>query len=81
MLPRRDSSFLISIVRMTSVGTITRCRLLGAIVIIIGFYSVMWGKAKEAKVDMDDGVGSLESSAHLEPLLQNSVEEHRSNLQ
>ncbi|GMN41668.1 hypothetical protein TIFTF001_010890 [Ficus carica] len=56
-------------------------RLLGAIVIIVGFYSVLWGKGKEAKVDMDDGVGSLESSAHQEPLLQNSVEEHRSNLQ
>ncbi|KAL5552943.1 hypothetical protein UlMin_040344 [Ulmus minor] len=50
-------------------------RLIGAIVIVVGFYSVMWGKAKEAKTDMDDGVSSLESSGQRTPFLQNSAEE------
>ncbi|XP_059447150.1 WAT1-related protein At5g40230-like isoform X2 [Corylus avellana] len=49
--------------------------LIGAIVIIIGFYSVMWGKAKEKKMGEKAGVRSLESSGEKVPLLQNSTEE------
>ncbi|XP_024023967.1 WAT1-related protein At3g28050 isoform X2 [Morus notabilis] len=55
-------------------------RLLGAIIIIVGFYSVLWGKATEAKIDKDL-VSSLESSTDQEPLLQNSNEEHNSFVQ
>lgn len=43
--------------------------------IIIGFYSVMWGKAKEKKMGEKAGVRSLESSGEKVPLLQNSIEE------
>ncbi|XP_062159583.1 WAT1-related protein At3g28050-like isoform X2 [Alnus glutinosa] len=49
--------------------------LIGAIVIVIGFYSVMWGKAKEKKMGEEAGVRSLESSREKVPLLQNSIEE------
>ncbi|KAM6589236.1 hypothetical protein CsatA_011841 [Cannabis sativa] len=49
-------------------------RLLGSIIIVAGFYSVMWGKSKESQVELDD-----ESSAPKAPLLQNSVEEHSSS--
>jgi uncharacterized membrane protein len=51
------------------------CSLIGAIVIVIGFYSVMWGKAKEKKMGEEAGVRSLESSREKVPLLQNSIEE------
>nr|XP_015901573.2 WAT1-related protein At3g28050-like isoform X1 [Ziziphus jujuba var. spinosa] len=49
-------------------------RLIGAIIIVAGFYSVMWGKAKEAKIDEDVGISSLESNRQQAPLLQNSIE-------
>lgn len=49
--------------------------LVGATVIVIGFYSVMWGKAKEEKVGVDDGVRSFESSSQKVPLLQSHAEE------
>jgi hypothetical protein len=49
--------------------------LVGATVIVIGFYSVMWGKAKEEKVGVDDGVRSFESSSQKVPLLQSHTEE------
>lgn len=48
--------------------------LIGATVIVIGFYSVMWGKAKEEKIDEDIGVRSLESTSQKAPLLQNYIE-------
>ncbi|KAF3431311.1 hypothetical protein FNV43_RR26042 [Rhamnella rubrinervis] len=51
-------------------------RLIGAIVIVTGFYSVMWGKAKEAKLDEDARVRSLESNRQQAPLLQNCTEEN-----
>ncbi|XP_048318073.1 WAT1-related protein At3g28050 isoform X3 [Ziziphus jujuba] len=49
-------------------------RLIGAIIIVAGFYSVMWGKAKEAKVDEDAGISILESNRQQAPLLQNGIE-------
>lgn len=57
------------------VSMIMWCRLIGAIIIVIGFYSVMWAKAKEAKIDEDTGIGSLEPNPQHAPLLQNSIEE------
>ncbi|EYU29713.1 hypothetical protein MIMGU_mgv11b0165801mg, partial [Erythranthe guttata] len=45
--------------------------LVGAFVLIIGFYAVMWGKSKEGKIEK----GSDESSSNLqEPLLQENIE-------
>lgn len=43
--------------------------LVGSIVILIGFYSVMWGKAKEGKLVDYNGVNSLESGGETAPLL------------
>ncbi|GLU03060.1 hypothetical protein SLE2022_202780 [Rubroshorea leprosula] len=43
--------------------------LIGAIVIVLGFYSVMWGKAKEEKMGVDAGVTKLESGSQNAPLL------------
>ncbi|CAL5421388.1 unnamed protein product [Camellia sinensis] len=43
----------------------------GSIIIVIGFYSVMWGKSKEQKVITDDEETSLESPREKAPLLQN----------
>ncbi|XVE85023.1 hypothetical protein DITRI_Ditri17bG0059300 [Diplodiscus trichospermus] len=46
--------------------------LVGAIVIITGFYSVMWGKAKEGMVDVDTQGMRLESSSQKVALLSNN---------
>ena len=43
------------------------CSLVGAIIIVSGFYAVMWGKAKEAEE------GRLECSRKV-PLLQNQTD-------
>ncbi|XP_028095828.1 WAT1-related protein At3g28050-like isoform X6 [Camellia sinensis] len=43
----------------------------GSIIIVIGFYSVMWGKSKEQKVITDDEETSSESPREKAPLLQN----------
>lgn len=51
------------------------CSLVGAIVIVIGFYSVMWGKANEEKVDGGAEAKSLATSNQRVPLLQNTLEE------
>ncbi|PON98899.1 WAT1-related protein [Trema orientale] len=46
--------------------------LIGAIIIVSGFYAVLWGKAKEDKMEKDGGVvDSTESFDHKVPLLQN----------
>ncbi|KAF8399294.1 hypothetical protein HHK36_015159 [Tetracentron sinense] len=44
----------------------------GAIIISIGFYAVMWGKTKEDEIGENSGPGSLESSSQKVPLLQSS---------
>ncbi|KAJ8758974.1 hypothetical protein K2173_003212 [Erythroxylum novogranatense] len=49
-------------------------RLVGAIVIILGFYLVMWGKTKEEKVGKHGEVISFGSSSETAPLLQSSSE-------
>ncbi|KAJ4847067.1 hypothetical protein Tsubulata_015753 [Turnera subulata] len=49
--------------------------LIGASVIVIGFYTVMWGKAKEEKLDVDATVNSSEPGSHKFPLLQTHTTE------
>ncbi|XP_059649731.1 WAT1-related protein At5g40230-like isoform X2 [Cornus florida] len=48
--------------------------LVGSIVIVIGFYSVMWGKAKEGKMVGEIGVNSLDSTSENVSLLQSNVQ-------
>ncbi|KMT07306.1 hypothetical protein BVRB_6g149350 isoform A [Beta vulgaris subsp. vulgaris] len=49
--------------------------LLGIIIIVFGFYSVMWGKAKEEKKINDSQFGSLQSPTQKVPLLANHAKE------
>ncbi|TXG56345.1 hypothetical protein EZV62_017658 [Acer yangbiense] len=49
--------------------------LIGAIIIVAGFYSVMWGKAKEENTIEHSDIGSLKSSAGEKvPLLNNKID-------
>ncbi|KAK4429863.1 WAT1-related protein [Sesamum alatum] len=48
---------------------------IGSIVVVVGFYSVMWGKAKETKMVEDGGTKILESNDKRRPLLQNNTED------
>lgn len=48
--------------------------LIGALVIVAGFYSVVWGKAKEL-TKQEGGASSLTSTGQKVPLLQNDTEE------
>nr|GMD19562.1 WAT1-related protein At3g28050-like [Ipomoea batatas] len=45
--------------------------LVGSVIIVIGFYCVIWGKAKEMKVANDSLVINIESSGEKAPLLEN----------
>nr|GMD18215.1 WAT1-related protein At3g28050-like [Ipomoea batatas] len=45
--------------------------LVGSVIIVIGFYCVKWGKAKEMKVANDSLVINIESSGEKAPLLEN----------
>ncbi|KAK7860622.1 wat1-related protein [Quercus suber] len=47
--------------------------LIGAILIVVGFYCVMWGKAKEQRTGEETRIGGLESSREKVPLLQNRL--------
>ncbi|KAJ4711148.1 WAT1-related protein [Melia azedarach] len=49
--------------------------LIGAVIIVAGFYAVMWGKSKEEKTTDDTEVGSLRLSSEKAPLLENKLEE------
>ncbi|GMY26173.1 WAT1-related protein At3g28050-like isoform X1 [Fagus crenata] len=49
--------------------------LIGAILIVIGFYCVMWGKTKEQRMGEETRIRDLDSSREKEPLLQNNNEE------
>jgi hypothetical protein len=50
--------------------------LVGATVIFIGFYSVMWGQAKKEKVGVDNRVRGIESGILIKvPSLQSHPEE------
>ncbi|KAI7996755.1 WAT1-related protein [Camellia lanceoleosa] len=46
----------------------------GSVIIVIGFYSVMWGKSKEQKVIKDEEETRSESPREKVPLLQNIIE-------
>ncbi|PSS35198.1 WAT1-related protein [Actinidia chinensis var. chinensis] len=53
----------------------------GAIIITLGFYTVMWGKAKERRLIPDNRICAFESSLERTPLLQdNSKEEIQRNI-
>lgn len=45
-------------------------------IIVAGFYAVMWGKSKEEKTTEDCGLGSVNSTREKVPLLQNRIEEN-----
>ncbi|PIN09882.1 Permease of the drug/metabolite transporter (DMT) superfamily [Handroanthus impetiginosus] len=45
----------------------------GAVILVIGFYAVIWGKARESKMKRD--AQDVESTSHQDPLLQDSIEE------
>ena len=45
------------------------CSVIGAAIIAFGFYTVMWGKAREEIEDMT--TSGIDSSSHKDPLLQN----------
>ncbi|KAK3442354.1 hypothetical protein EUGRSUZ_B02544 [Eucalyptus grandis] len=49
--------------------------LVGSVAIAVGFYSVMWGKAKEEKKDLVISVGDVKLNKKKVPLLQTIVEE------
>lgn len=51
------------------------CSVIGAAVIVTGFYSVMWGKVQEQKMGGDTGFRRLKSGSEKEPLLQNDIQE------
>ena len=46
--------------------------LIGTVLIVVGFYVVMWGKAAEEK-RVERGIEQLESAGHSVPLLQNKT--------
>ncbi|KAG8366181.1 hypothetical protein BUALT_Bualt17G0049900 [Buddleja alternifolia] len=48
---------------------------IGAVVLVIGFYAVIWGKAKESKTKNGSGVCDVESTSHEVPLLQDRIGE------
>ncbi|GFP86485.1 wat1-related protein at3g28050 [Phtheirospermum japonicum] len=49
--------------------------LVGAVILVIGFYAVIWGKAKESKMAKVNEASDVESRGHSVPLLQDRVEE------
>ena len=67
--------FSIFLIGLIASGLICFCSLVGAIIIVTGFYAVMWGTAKEDKMGGDAGVESLDSSSQNVPLLQNKIQE------
>jgi len=52
------------IYRNTNFNVVLQCSLIGAIVIVIGFYSVLWGKSKDIEAR------SLEARGNQTPLLK-----------
>ena len=47
------------------------CSLIGATVIALGFYAVIWGQAQEEKTIENGGICSFELSSAKVPLLEN----------
>ncbi|GKV22829.1 hypothetical protein SLEP1_g32651 [Rubroshorea leprosula] len=55
--------------------------MIGAIIIVTGFYAVIWGKAnEEEKSSEDNGLESSKSSSETVPLLQNKTEDMNSSI-
>ena len=52
------------------------CSLLGSVVVVAGFYTVMWGKAKEQKVDVVKSSVSSNLDDKVAPLLQDVEEQN-----
>ncbi|TKY69833.1 WAT1-related protein [Spatholobus suberectus] len=48
--------------------------LIGAVIIVVGFYAVLWGKSREEN-KIGKGGDNLESSCHHVPLLQNRAQQ------
>ncbi|XP_037495593.1 WAT1-related protein At3g28050 isoform X1 [Jatropha curcas] len=54
---------------------------IGGIIIALGFYTVIWGKSQEEKMDEEDkGNPNLESSSHKIPLLRNKSTDLQSTI-
>lgn len=51
------------------------CSVAGAVILVVGFYAVIWGKAKESKMKKVTEVSNVESTSHEVPLLQDGIEE------
>ena len=51
------------------------CSFLGVIIIVLGFYSFMWGKAKEDKISHMSKFDDFSSPTPTVPLLGNNGEE------
>lgn len=51
--------------------SVVSCSLVGATIISIGFYTVMWGKAKEEMVEVCEEEKLESQTTHKAPLLQN----------
>lgn len=51
------------------------CSVVGSVVLVVGFYAVIWGKAKESMMKKGTEVGNVESTGHEVPLLQDGIEE------
>lgn len=47
----------------------------GAVILVVGFYAVVWGKEKEGKMNIGNQVCHGESTSHETPLLQDAVQE------
>ncbi|CAK9161314.1 unnamed protein product [Ilex paraguariensis] len=47
-------------------------RILGSIIIVVGFYAVLWGKANELSLNDDNVVEGLESCSQKTPFLENN---------
>ncbi|XWS40775.1 hypothetical protein CRYUN_Cryun17cG0024400 [Craigia yunnanensis] len=45
---------------------------IGSVIIVLGFYSVIWGQAKEQNMVLDNEVSHLESSGQKDPLILSS---------
>lgn len=51
------------------------CSVAGSVVLVVGFYAVIWGKAKENKMKKGTEVANIDSTSHEVPLLQDGIEE------
>lgn len=47
----------------------------GGVIVVIGFYAVIWGKAEESKASKGDHESNVESTGHEVPLLGDSIEQ------